>query len=244
MAPEQYAERSVGSRGERGGYAGAERGVYARADQYAYCSSLWHALTGALPFASAGSDLATIIAAKQGGPPAWPREHPLPRRLVAAILRGMSPRPEDRWPSMAALLEELRWDPRARRRRWLLAGAAVVTVGASTMALSSLRARGGERCSGAQTRLAGVWDPARRDAARAAITGAGVAYGEATWEHVSPRLDAYAAAWAGMHREACEATTVRREQSAEVLDLRMACLERARIGCARPPGGWSRPTPG
>ena len=213
MAPEQYGERPVD----------------ARADQYAYCSSLWHALTGTLPFAAAGTDLATIIAAKEHGPPAWPREHPLPRRLVAAILRGMAARPEERWPSMTALLEELAWDPRARRRRWLAVGAAIVTVGASGMAISSLRARQADRCSGAEARLSGVWDAARRDAARVAIAGTGVAYGEATWEHVAPRLDAYARGFTGMHREACEATAVRGEQSSEVMDLRMACLERARL---------------
>jgi eukaryotic-like serine/threonine-protein kinase len=213
MAPEQYAER----------------GVDARADQYAFCSSLWHALTGTLPFGT-GSDLGTIIEAKEKGPPQWPKDHPLPRRIVAAILRGMAPRPDDRWPSMAALLEALRWDPRARRRRWMTAAAGLVTVGATGMALSSFQARRAERCSGGQARLAGVWDGDRREAARTAITGAGVAYGQATWEHVAPRLEAYAGAWSGMHREACEATAVRGEQSAEVMDLRMACLERARIG--------------
>src|SRR5690606_34709183 len=114
--------------------------IDARADQYAFCSSLWHALTGSLPFGSAGSDLARMIETKEHGPPPWPREHPLPRRLVAAIVRGMAPRPEDRWPSMSALLEQLRWDPRARRRRWRTAGAALVTVSASIVALLSFRA--------------------------------------------------------------------------------------------------------
>jgi eukaryotic-like serine/threonine-protein kinase len=214
MAPEQYSERDVD----------------ARADQYAFCSSLWHALTGSLPFGSAGNDLATIIEAKEEGPPAWPREHPLPRRLVAAISRGMAARPEDRWPSMAALLEHLRWDPRARRRWWLATTATLVTVTASGLALSSFQARRAERCSGAAAGLAGVWDNERREAAQAAVADVGVAYADATWEHVAPRLDAYAGAWVDMHRQACEATAIRGEQSADVLDLRMACLERARIG--------------
>lgn len=37
-------------------------------------------------------------------------------------------------------------------------------------------------------------------------------------------LDSYVARWSSMYTEACEATRVRGEQSAEVLDLRMECL--------------------
>lgn len=40
-------------------------------------------------------------------------------------------------------------------------------------------------------------------------------------------LDRYGEAWAAMHREAC-LSNVRGEQSSELLDLRMACLERRR----------------
>jgi tetratricopeptide (TPR) repeat protein len=37
-------------------------------------------------------------------------------------------------------------------------------------------------------------------------------------------LDRYVHDWSAMYRDACEATNVRRDQSAEVLDLRMGCL--------------------
>jgi tetratricopeptide (TPR) repeat protein len=42
---------------------------------------------------------------------------------------------------------------------------------------------------------------------------------------VSTLLDDYSRRWTGMYRDACEATHVRGDQSAEVLDLRMTCLE-------------------
>ncbi|MCX4245386.1 serine/threonine-protein kinase [Paraliomyxa miuraensis] len=213
MAPEQSGKRAID----------------ARADQYAFCSSLWHAITGRLPFGSMGSDLTSIISAKEHGPPPWPRDQPLPRRLAQAITRGMAPRPEDRWSSMDELLEQLHWDSRARRRRWLTAGAIVVTATASSIALVTAHGDRAERCTGARAALQGTWDEGRRDAARTAIAGIGVAYADDTWEHLAPRLDGYAEAWIEMHRQACEATSVRGEQSAEVLDMRMACLERARI---------------
>ncbi len=37
-------------------------------------------------------------------------------------------------------------------------------------------------------------------------------------------MDEYVARWTGMYKETCEATHVRGEQSADVLDLRMGCL--------------------
>jgi tetratricopeptide (TPR) repeat protein len=43
---------------------------------------------------------------------------------------------------------------------------------------------------------------------------------------VEARLDDYAGAWVAARTEACEATSVRKEQSAEAMDLRMACLDR------------------
>ena len=41
---------------------------------------------------------------------------------------------------------------------------------------------------------------------------------------VSKALDDYIGQWSTMYLETCEATHVRGDQSAEVLDLRMSCL--------------------
>ncbi len=49
---------------------------------------------------------------------------------------------------------------------------------------------------------------------------------------VDRALNTYAESWAAMYQEACEATQVRGEQSAEVLDLRMSCLQE-RLGGMR-----------
>jgi eukaryotic-like serine/threonine-protein kinase len=64
---------------------------------------------------------------------------------------------------------------------------------------------------------------------RAAILGTQVAYAERAWERLGPTLDGYAARWVHVHTETCEATTVRGEQSATVMDAKMACLHRARM---------------
>src|SRR5262249_24238848 len=49
-------------------------------------------------------------------------------------------------------------------------------------------------------------------------------YASDTFWSVNRALEGYLDAWKNMYTEACEATHVRGEQSAEVLDLRMACL--------------------
>jgi serine/threonine-protein kinase len=48
-------------------------------------------------------------------------------------------------------------------------------------------------------------------------------------ELVIREIDEYTDAWANEYTEACAATTVRGEQSAEVMDLRMSCLKRAKV---------------
>lgn len=77
--------------------------------------------------------------------------------------------------------------------------------------------------------MQGAWDEDKARAVESAILGIERAYASEVWTRTRERLDAYGGAWADMHREACEATTVRGEQSAVVLDLRMGCLHRAKV---------------
>src|SRR4029434_1679469 len=55
--------------------------------------------------------------------------------------------------------------------------------------------------------------------------GTGMPYVEASRGEVERLLDRYANDWQAMHTAACEATRVRKEQSEDVLDLRMTCLD-------------------
>jgi eukaryotic-like serine/threonine-protein kinase len=79
-------------------------------------------------------------------------------------------------------------------------------------------------CRGAAQQLAGVWDGPRAEAVRRAFAASGKSYAADTFGRVRSILDAYAVAWQRMYTDACEATHLRGEQSADVLDLRMACL--------------------
>ncbi len=199
------------------------------ADQYAFCISLWEALVGKPPHR--GESLRKLLDEKLRDPPAWPAGAPaIPGPLLGALRRGLAAEPEGRWPSMEALLDALAYDPRRRRNRWLAAFGAVGVVMAAGGGWWSWAAARARQCSGAHEHLAGVWDDARRAEVQAALLGIGVDYAEAVWDRTRGRLDEYADAWARMHTDACEATTVRGEQSAEVMDLRIACLHRRRLG--------------
>ncbi|HEX8952887.1 MAG TPA: tetratricopeptide repeat protein, partial [Polyangia bacterium] len=59
----------------------------------------------------------------------------------------------------------------------------------------------------------------------AAFAATAVPYAEAAFTTVAQAFDRYAHDWAAMRTDACEATQLRHEQSAELLDLRMSCLD-------------------
>jgi len=80
-------------------------------------------------------------------------------------------------------------------------------------------------CEGGPAQMAGVWDARRAEAVRRAFTATGKSYAADAFTHVREALDAFARDWIHMYTDACQATQLRGEQSAEVLDLRMACLK-------------------
>ena len=90
-------------------------------------------------------------------------------------------------------------------------------------------------CGNGADGLANVWELAgapslRKQKIRQAFRATGRSYADATFASASRILDEYVGKWAGVHAAACDATHLRREQSSEVLDLRMGCLEERLTG--------------
>jgi hypothetical protein len=79
-------------------------------------------------------------------------------------------------------------------------------------------------CRGGAARVASLWDGARKSAARKSFVGTSAADGANAFDRVDRIMSEYVARWTSEYTEACEATHVHAEQSMEVLDLRMACL--------------------
>ncbi len=209
MAPEQHLGRPAD----------------ARCDQFAFCVTLYHALYGEFPFEGRADEYAVQVT--QGRVRPAPAGSDVPRWLRAVALRGLSVSPAQRYASMDELLGVLRVDPAAARRRWFAAGAAAVVLLGAGLGLRHARPSAEPPCRGAERKLAGVWDEARKDAMHAAFRAAGGERGDEAFARTAATFDDYAKSWVAMHTDACEATQVRREQSAELLDLRVECLGEA-----------------
>jgi tetratricopeptide (TPR) repeat protein len=191
----------------------------ARSDQFSFCVALYAALVGTHPFA--GDERGQLLDAVVAGElRPWPRRAP-PRWLRRALERGLSLRPEARFPSLAALLAQL---TRAPARPLLqLAAAAALTAALAGVVVHVRDAR--RACDGAGDKLVGVWDAARAAAVERAFTRSDRPFAAAAFTEVKRVLNAYAKQWTSLRSDACLATEVRHEQSAELLDLRMLCLD-------------------
>lgn len=213
MAPEQH----LGHRAD------------ARVDQYAFCIALWQALAKRHPFSDA-NDLRTMVKAKLSGQLSWPRGVAIPRRLLQALRRGLATDRDERWSSMEPLIRTLeRTLGRSQRQRTAgLVALGSVISGVGVWFGGPGSATTAPTCIDGRTRLGSVWDGAARSKVHAAFETSKVRFAEDTWVHLSERLDAYANRWASTYAEICEASTVRREVSSEVADLRMSCLATAR----------------
>jgi tetratricopeptide (TPR) repeat protein len=183
-----------------------------RTDQYAFAVATWEALWGERPGAG------------QSTPPAQRRG--VPRRVEAALRRGLAVDPAARWPSLAVLLDEL--ERRARDRRPLAVGA-ITLLGLGAAVALSLRGEdaAASPCRGAGAELDGVWNPMRAEtvaAAFAALPGDGAA----AWRETATTIDRWAAGYRTVSIETCELERTRAEGVAAIAAARTACLDRRR----------------
>ena len=209
MAPEQFCGGSVD----------------ARSDQFAFCIVAYEALYGERPFPSGSyRDLAKAVQSGRIADP--PRGANVPPRVRRVLLQGLSVDPDSRFASMTALLRALRDAvvPPWRRPAVLGMGAGVLLV--AGVSATSNGADESEPCSSVRDKLDEVWNDARKSEIADRFAAQQLGYADATWARAETMLDKWADQWAATRTEACEATQVSREQSAELMDRRMACLDR------------------
>jgi tRNA A-37 threonylcarbamoyl transferase component Bud32/tetratricopeptide (TPR) repeat protein len=196
MAPEQRARLAV----------------TAASDQYAFCVSLWEAVFGAHPFPD-GHEPSSVPT---------PTSRRAPRWLVRALTRGLAWEPARRYPSVAALVDELERAPRVRRRVAAAAAAVAVLAGGAIVLTG---ARSSANPCAAVPQLAG-WDASARDAVHAAFAATKLPFAETAFAETARRLDDYATRWHAMRVDVCRATRVLATQPAITAERRDLCLDR------------------
>jgi tetratricopeptide (TPR) repeat protein len=194
-----------------------------RSDQFSWCVSLWEALFGERPFA--GNTLAQIaLSVSEGTIREPPKDARVPLAVRRVLQRGLAAKPEERWPDMGALMVPLTRAiaPRRVNPMWFAGGLALMG-GALSFAY---RDRGPNACEAVAAGMQTVWTEGAHERVRGAFTAAaGAKFGGDVAERTLAEIDGWSARWIAERTDACEASRVRREQSDELMDLRMACLD-------------------
>jgi serine/threonine protein kinase/tetratricopeptide (TPR) repeat protein len=205
MSPEQHCGREVDD----------------RSDQFSFCVALFRCLFGCAPFQpEEGESLVDAIVAQRIADPAAKRDSP--RRLRQAIRRGLQLRPEDRWPNLAVLIEELQRCMQPRRGRRVLLGLTGLSMLAGGVAVAGGTAED-DVCSDPGGPLAQVYDLDRRARLASAFESSPSPVAPEAWTRVSEQLDEYATQWSDAMQRTCQAKadgTLPPQQ----LDSRMTCL--------------------
>ncbi len=210
-----------------------------RSDQFSLCATLYEALYKQRPFTTSkkevidrrelvtiadkpGTDTRTLAAAppKDSGVPTW---------LQKVVARGLAVDPKQRYPSVEALLRELERDPARTMRLVAGASAALVAVAAvATLVTYKMMPAHTQApsCGTGADRIAKTWNADKRAQLVSAATSRGGAPAASAIGVFATRVEDYADHWQQMFHESCEATQVHHTQSAEAMDLRMACLDR------------------
>ncbi len=193
-----------------------------KTDQFGFCVTLYEALYGTLPPSSSPNG---ATSATPGRAPEMPRRGGVPRFVRGVLGRGLSPDPEQRFPSIDALVAALAKEPLLARRRvrWLAAALVVPLLAVGVLQWNERRAL--DHCQKA-SELGAAWNPLLSHAVRASLARSGKPWAQATWRRVDERLGTYAASWAAERAQACRAEPHWGEQRDKTTRARLACLDR------------------
>ena len=173
-----------------------------QADQYSFCVALVEALTGSRPTLGDAAALRKV-----------------PGHLRRTLGRGLRADPALRFASLQDLLRALEHARAAPRRQVAMAG-----VGA--LALCAIAALGYrwsvDECLRPRTGLRRIWDEDRRLALRRSVATLGASAPDALRD-LERSLDARAAEWAEVKRQACDIPADRAGDARRILE--MLCLE-------------------
>jgi len=216
MAPEQHERKPAD----------------ARSDQFAFCAALYEALFGVHPF-DGDPDGYSLERARKGQVREPVRNADAPARVRTALVRGLRFEAAERHPSMEALLGQLERDapPIVAQKltvALVVAALAIAIAAASVFGTRGTRRSRVARCQDGAGMMAGVWDAEVARRVEKVFMATGSTFAAPAFRRFQTVLDDYGKEWAAARKEACVATYVRGEQSEQLLDLRVHCLDQRR----------------
>lgn len=209
----------------------------ALADQYSFAMTAYVALTRQAALAPSDRDAGSTREL-----PGWPRH--VPQRVRRLVERGLAPRPADRYPTVAAMVDALEAAVAPRRRTALLLGSLLgaLSLAAAAVLWQSVPPR--PTCQVDAESFREVWGTERRAALRDALASTGRAHAGEAFDMLAARLDAYREDWLKMRQARCEAAHVRGELSERALSLSNTCLDRKLADVGALVSAFSRSSPG
>jgi eukaryotic-like serine/threonine-protein kinase len=215
MAPEQILGRETS----------------ARTDQFSFCVMLWEALYAERPFA--GETPHELAANVVGGRlrSRSRRDRRVPSWLDRIVRRGLLIHPDQRWPSMQALLEGIvRGQRTATLRRASFVLVATASIGAGTLGMRQFERQEQIReCQRAGESIDALWNVTAKQEVRDGLLATGAPHAEATMHTTLSWLDQYAEEWKNARIDTCVDVHVTGEWDADLGDRAVWCLDDRRL---------------
>jgi eukaryotic-like serine/threonine-protein kinase len=196
MAPEQYVGDVIGP----------------AADQYAFCVALFEALVGRPAFDASGPELVQAKHALKLAPFA---DSPAPPAVLRAVVRGLAPRPRDRFADMDELLRAIAAGAGAGSSKPIvvaLAGAAAIAWIAWPSDQAALPVCG--------TSIEDAWSVERREQVETALRRDAAPFAAVVATRTAERLDRWAMRWSAASEETC----VEPDLASAEREARLRCL--------------------
>lgn len=200
----------------------------ARSDQFSFCVALYETVCGHPPFA--GDSLGELAyAVCHGHVRPFAADKKVPSWLRAVLGRGLQVRPEHRYPTLVALLEELSPERRRRRRKrlaWFTSLSSLVLIAVVGVAAHHGRQRlKAQLCETVDAELQSVFGEEARQKAQQGLLRTNRPYAAQVFAEVEHNVRDYLDEWRAVRRDTCQATFVLGKQTPELHKRRLRCLD-------------------